>query len=220
MSLESVLIPNYSRKQENFNALSHFLGVFIALLIFLFALDNLQNSYIDVFYFIGLCIFAFTAFAVYMISAVYHYLDKDNKVKKLFRIIDHCTIYLLIAGTYTPICFVLMSEHVVGLLMLVIEWIGAAIGIILKGFFFDKKVARIIAFFLYVIMGWLALYSGGFLYMSKLSFFFILLGGITYTIGSILYALGHKNTNFHCIFHVFVFVSTILQTIGVFYLFM
>ena len=68
-------------------------------------------------------------------------------------------------------------------------------------------------------MGWLALYSGGFLYMPSNVFLFILIGGITYTIGSILYALGHKNTNFHCIFHIFVIVSTIIQTIGVMLLF-
>jgi len=68
-------------------------------------------------------------------------------------------------------------------------------------------------------MGWLAVYSGGFLYMSKMCFAFILAGGITYTIGSILYAIGHKNTVFHSVFHVFVLISTIIQTIGVFYLF-
>ena len=216
MSLDSIQIPNYSRKQELFNSLSHFIGIAVALTILVFAFINLTNGNIGAFYFIGLLIFGITALAVYTISGVYHYLNKDNKVKKIFRIIDHCTIYLLIAGTYTPICFVLMDIHIVGLIMLIIEWFGAIIGIILKGFFFDKKAARVVAFFLYVIMGWLAVYSGGFLYMPMMSFLFILLGGITYTVGSILYALGHKNTNFHSVFHVFVLVSTIIQTIGVF----
>lgn len=219
MSLEKVVIPDYSRKQELFNAISHILGVLIALFVFIFALIKLINGSISVFHFIGLLIFSITTFAVYLISATYHYLNKDNKYKKLFRIIDHCTIYLLIGGTYTPICFVLMNEHIIGLIMLIIEWSGALIGIVLKAFFFDKKVARLISFLLYIIMGWLALYSGGFLYMPSLVFLFILIGGITYTIGSILYALGHKNTNFHCIFHIFVIVSTIIQTIGVILLF-
>lgn len=220
MSLDSIQIPNYSRKQELFNSLSHFLGIAVALVILVFAFVNLANGNISPFYFVGLLIFGVTALAVYTISGVYHYLNKDNKVKKIFRVIDHCTIYLLIAGTYTPICFVLMDIHIVGLIMLIIEWAGAILGIILKAFFFDKKVARIIAFFLYVIMGWLAVYSGGFLYMPSISFLFILIGGIIYTIGSVLYAIGRKNTNFHCIFHVFVLVSTIIQTIGVFYLFL
>ena len=220
MSLDSIQIPNYSRKQELFNSLSHFLGIAVALAILVFAFVNLTNGNISPFYFVGLLIFGVTALAVYTISGVYHYLNKDNKVKKIFRVIDHCTIYLLIAGTYTPICFVLTDIHIVGLIMLIIEWAGAILGIILKAFFFDKKVARIIAFFLYVIMGWLAVYSGGFLYMPSMSFLFILIGGIIYTIGSVLYAIGRKNTNFHCIFHVFVLVSTIIQTIGVFYLFL
>ena len=219
MSLDSIQIPNYSRKQEMFNALSHFLGVIIAFVILVFGIVKLANENINLFYFFGLLIFGVTALAVYTISGVYHYLNKDNKLKKIFRVIDHCTIYLLIAGTYTPICFVLMDIHFVGLIMLIAEWIGAIVGIILKAFLFDKKAARVVAFFLYVLMGWLAVYSGGFLYMPSMSFLFILLGGITYTIGSILYALGHKNTNFYCIFHVFVLVSTIIQTIGVFYLF-
>ena len=219
MSLDNIAIPNYSRKQEVFNAFSHFLGIAIALAILVFAFINLANGNIRVFYFIGLIIFGVTALAVYTISGVYHYLNKDDKAKKIFRVIDHCTIYLLIAGTYTPICFALMDIHVVGLIMLIIEWAGAIFGIILKAFFFDKKAARVVAFFLYVIMGWLAVYSTGFLYMPVMSFVFILIGGVIYTIGSVLYAIGHKNTYFHCIFHVFVLVSTIIQTIGVFLLF-
>ena len=220
MSIESILIPNYSKKQELFNSLSHFLGVLIALTILVFAIVKVSDGNIGAFYFIGLLIFGITALAVYTISGIYHILNKESNLKKIFRVIDHCTIYLLIAGTYTPICFVLMDTHIVGLIMLIIEWVGAIVGIILKAFFFDKKAARVVAFFLYVIMGWLAVYSGGYLYMPSMSFLFILIGGITYTIGSVLYAIGHKNTNFHCIFHVFVLVSTILQTIGVFYLFM
>lgn len=219
MSIESIQIPNYSRKQEVFNALSHFLGIAIAITILVFAIISLSNGKIGLFYFFGLLIFSVTALAVYTISGVYHYMDKDNKAKKIFRVIDHCTIYLLIAGTYTPICFYIMDNHIIGLIMLVVEWVGAIIGIVLKAFFFDKKAARVVAFFLYIIMGWLALYSTGFLYMPLISFMFILVGGIIYTIGSILYAIGHKNTNFHCIFHVFVLVSTVIQTIGVFYLF-
>ena len=219
MSLDNIQIPNYSKKQEMFNALSHFLGIVVALVILIFGMARLISGSISQFYFFGLLIFGVSALAVYTISGVYHYLDKENKLKKIFRVIDHCTIYLLIAGTYTPICFVLMDIHIIGLIMLIAIWVGAIIGIILKAFLFDKKAARVVAFFLYVLMGWLAVYSGGFLYMPPMSFLFILLGGITYTIGSILYAIGHKNTSFHCIFHVFVLVSTIIQTIGVFYLF-
>lgn len=215
MSLDSVTIPNYTKKQEIFNAISHALGILIALFIFIFALVLSANEEIPLWHIFGLTIFGFTTFMVYVISASYHYLDKDNKYKKLLRVLDHCTIYLLVAGTYTPICFVIYHVHIIGLIMLIIEWSGALIGIILNAFFFNNKAAKIISFILYVTMGWLAVYCGGFLYMDKLVFFFILLGGITYTIGSILYAIGHKKPIFHSIFHIFVLASTIIQCIGV-----
>ena len=212
-------IPSYSRKEELFNSISHLLGLPVAIFIALKAFSLFLNKQISLFFFVGLIIFAASAFAVYLISTIYHYLSNDTFAKKLFRIIDHCTIYLLIAGTYTPICFVLSKTNMIGMIMLIIEWTGAIIGIILNAFFFKHKAARVIAFILYVLMGWLAIYSGGFLYMPKMCFIFILLGGVTYTIGSILYAIGHKNLMFHSVFHVFVLASTIIQTIGVFYLF-
>ena len=218
-SITQIEIPRYSKKEETFNSISHLLGIPVAVLILFLSINLFITSKISLFYFIGLLIFAFSAAAVYLISAIYHYLSADSFMKKLFRVLDHCTIYLLIAGTYTPICFVLSTTHVIGLIMLISEWVGAIIGIILNAFFFKYKAARIVSFFLYVLMGWLALYSGGFIYMNKMCFIFILLGGITYTIGSILYAIGHKNLSFHSVFHVFVLLSTIIQTIGVFYLF-
>lgn len=218
-NIANIDIPSYSRKEELFNSVSHFLGVPVALFIIIFALNMFQNNQISLFNLMGLMIFGLSALGVYMISGIYHYLDASSYNKKLFRVLDHCTIYLLIAGTYTPICFVLSKTTVIGSIMLVIEWAGALLGIILNAFFFNYKVSKIISFILYVAMGWLAVYSGAFLYMSKIVFAFILLGGITYTIGSLLYALGHKNLLFHSVFHVFVLVSTIIQTIGVFYLF-
>ena len=217
--ISEVQIPRYSHKQEMFNTISHALGILVALFIIGFSLVNVISQRIPLFYFFGLLIFGVSAFMVYLISALYHYFDPTSFKKKFFRILDHCTIYLLIAGTYTPICFVIMDTHVIGLIMVIIQWAGALIGIVLNAFFFKYKWARIISFILYVAMGWLVLYCGGFIYMPMMSFAFVLAGGITYTIGSILYALGHKNTTFHSIFHVFVLVSTILQTVGVMMLF-
>lgn len=219
MSVNEISIPAYSKKQELFNALSHYLGVFLAIFVLVFSIVKFVNQEISLFYFIGLMIFTLSMGIVYTISGTYHYLDRDNERKKIFRIFDHCSIYLLVAGTYTPICFVLMQTNILGIIILIIEWVGALIGIFMKAFLFNNKIARAIAFSLYVIMGWLALYTGIFRFIDITAFMFILIGGITYTIGAILYTLGRKNTNYHCIFHIFVFVSTIIQTIGVMLLF-
>ena len=219
MSVEQISIPSYTRKQENFNAWSHFLGIFLALVLFVFTIHKFTSSQISLLYTVGLFIFAISMFAVYLISGIYHYLDKDNYYKKVFRVLDHCTIYLLIAGTYTPICFVMASVNVMGLILVISQWIGAIIGIILNLFFFENKIAKVISFILYVVMGWLVMFTGGFIYLPVRAFIFILAGGITYTIGSILYALGHKNMNLHCVFHIFVLISTLIQMIGVMLLF-
>lgn len=217
--LENITIPSYSQKQEKFNVISHLLGLPFALAIMVFAIVLLVNQTINDFSFAGLIIFSISAFLVYLISCIYHFLKREHKNKKLFRVLDHCTIYLLIAGTYTPICFVLMNEHIIGLIMLIIEWSGALLGIILNAFFFKYKVARIISLILYILMGWLVLYTGGFIYMPEMCFLFVLLGGITYTVGCLLYTFGRKNTAFHCVFHVFVFLSTALQTAGIIMMF-
>ena len=112
-----------------------------------------------------------------------------------------------------------MGENIIGLVMLLIEWVAALIGIILNAFFFNNKVAQIISLILYLVMGWLVLFCGGFIYMTTFSFAFVLAGGIIYSIGAILYAVGKKNLNLHGVFHIFVLVSTIVQAIGVLSLF-
>ena len=214
-NIASVSIPPYTKKQERFNAISHFLGIPLALIILIISVVFLVSKRIDATSFLGLLVFIITIIDVYFVSSLYHGTPNNTFNKKLFRVLDHCTIFLLIAGTYTPICVVLMKEHVIGLIMLLIEWGCALIGIFLNAFLFKSKAVQIISLILYLAMGWLVLFCGGFIYMTTLSFGFVLSGGIVYSIGSILYSIGKKNLNFHSIFHIFVIVSTIVQAIGV-----
>lgn len=217
--ISDVKVPNYTKGQERFNTISHLIGIPLAIIVFIIGLVALASQKFNASYFLGVLIFVITIIDVYFVSSLYHSTPLDSFNKKLFRVLDHCTIYLLIAGTYTPICVVLMSEHVIGLIMLLIEWGLAALGIFLNALFFKSKVVQIISLALYLIMGWLVLFCGGFIYMTPLSFGFVLAGGIIYSIGSILYSVGKKNLWFHCIFHVFVLISTIVQAIGVMSLF-
>lgn len=215
-NIEKIKIPEYTKGQERFNTISHVIGIPLAFVILFIGLYRLIISAIDVTAFLGLLVFVITIIDVYFVSSLYHGTPANTFNKKLFRVLDHCTIYLLIAGTYTPICVVLMNEHVVGLVMLLVEWGCAVIGIILNAFFFKSKAVQVISLILYLAMGWLVLFCGGFLYMSAISFGFVLAGGIVYSIGAILYAVGKKkNLYLHSVFHVFVLVSTIIQAIGV-----
>jgi len=215
-NIAEIKIPNYTKGQERFNTISHILGIPLAFVVLFVGLSRLLVKAIDITSFLGLLVFVITIIDVYFVSSLYHRTDATTYNKKLFRVLDHCTIYLLIAGTYTPICVTLMSEHVVGLVMLIVEWACALIGIILNAFFFKSKIVQVISLLLYLAMGWLVLFCGGYVYMSALSFGFVLAGGIIYSIGAILYAVGKKkNLYLHSVFHVFVLVSTIIQAIGV-----
>ena len=221
-NIENTVIPNYSKAQEIFNFVSHLLGVLFALFICGFGIYLFSNDSISLLDFIGLIVFGVSAIVVYLISSIYHITKRESPKKKILRIVDHCTIYLLIAGTYTPVCFSLFRPNcpiAIGIFMLAFEWVGVIIGVILNAFFFQNKVSRIVSFVFYVLMGWLAVICGGGFFINTKSFLFILMGGIVYTIGAILYAFGHGWKWFHSIFHVFVLAGTIIQTIGVFMLF-
>ena len=217
-NVENTVIPAYSYKQELCNTISHLLGIVIAILIGAFAICSYAKDCIRVSLLVGDLVFALSAFAVYFVSTFYHITKSDSPLKKKLRILDHCMIYILIAGTYTPVCINLMyyaKSFGIGLFMLIFEWAGALVGVILNAFFFQNKAARAISFVFYILMGWLAVLCGGFFFIQLTCFLFILTGGIVYTIGSVLYAIGHKNRWFHFVFHIFVLLGTIIQAFGV-----
>ena len=220
-NIENTKIPDYSSKQELFNYSSHFLGLPLALFIIGFGIYLFVSSKISPLELSGLIIFGASAFIVFLVSSIYHITKRESPKKKLLRIIDHCTIYLLIAGTYTPVCFNLFQAdkpYALGIFMLIFQWVGVIVGIILNAFFFQSKVSRTISFILYVLMGWLALICGAVFHIYLYSFIWILVGGIIYTVGSITYACGHSHKWLHFLFHIFVLLGFIAQAIGVFLL--
>jgi len=219
--LHKIDIPSYTMKQETFNSISHLLGIPLGILIVELSFGLLIARNLSINYFIGLLVFGISVIALYLVSGLYHGTDPANaKSKKIRRVLDHCTIYFLIAGTYTPICIYLMSTNVVGLVVLIIEWFLAVVGITINAVDFSNKFVKAISMVLYLALGWLIIFSGGFIYLPFNSFLFILIGGITYTAGSILYGIGHKILSFHSIFHVFVLLGTIFQSVGVLLLFL
>ena len=218
-NIESIKIPAYSHKQEIFNFVSHLIGLPLAILIAVLGIIYYVKGVIRPLDLVGLLVFAVSAFLVYLVSSVYHGMKNISHKKRILRVIDHCTIYLLIAGTYTPVCLAMFNQIIIGPIMLIIEWVGAILGIILNAFFFKSKASRIISFVLYIVMGWLCAFCCAWNYIKPLGFLYILIGGFIYTIGSILYGVGKANQSFHCVFHIFVLLGTITQTIGVFLLY-
>ncbi len=213
-------VPKYSSSQDDFNFYSHLLGIPLGIAIIVASIVIFLKGIIDVPSLIGLLIFGITTTTLYSVSSIYHKTPIDHKCKKIKRAIDHSTIYALIAGTYTPICISLMSKTNLALVVLILQWSLALIGIFINLYNLKNKYVKAISMVLYIAMGWMILFTTLFTYLSTEAFILILLGGISYTLGSILYGIGHKkNLWFHAVFHVFVLIGTILQAIGVFYLF-
>ncbi|MFV0440040.1 MAG: PAQR family membrane homeostasis protein TrhA [Lachnospirales bacterium] len=173
--------------------------------------------------------FGLSLFALYTASTVYHLIPKTEPFKKaklMARKIDHMMIYVLIAGTYTPICLISL-RGVWGYTIVSLIWGIAFLGILFKGFVMsDSKTVRHISTGLYVVMGWLAVFA---IYpitknMSFLGVLFLILGGVSYSIGAVIYAFKIPKIkvewlNFHDIFHFFVLLGSVFHILMMFTLF-
>lgn len=222
MSLQELInhpMPIYSKKEEIFNTISHFVGIIIGVCIMCISIYVGINNNVNSIPLFALLFFSFSIILLYSMSTIYHGLRKDSLSKKVMRIVDHCTIYFFIAGTYTPICIISLSKSFYGYIILILQWFFAIIGIIINAIALNKKTIEIITMILYLITGWmLVFFPKAIMLLPSVSFFFILSGGIVYTIGSILYGIGAKKKWFHSVFHVFCLVGTICQAIGIFLL--
>jgi hemolysin III len=167
----------------------------------------------------ALSIFAASMILLYGSSALYHSVNVSGKVLQYFRKIDHMMIFVLIAGSYTPVCLIILGEGA-GYRLLAIVWSVAIVGMLIKAFWITcpKWFSSII----YIAMGWLCLMVFGTLWntLSRPAFGWLLAGGIIYTAGGIIYALKlpvfnsiHKNFGSHEIFHLFVMAGSICHFI-------
>ena len=154
--------------------------------------------------------------SLYATSTIYHALPVKSVWKKLFRLLDHNTIYLLIAGTYAPISAFAFQGTNYGLIIMIVQLIGLITGTIMNFRNLNGKVTSIITVVLYVVMGWfIVIFYPAVQYIPLTVMLLILSGGISYTLGVIFYAIGHRVKWMHGVFHIFVLLGTILQLIGV-----
>lgn len=191
------------------SAITHFIGmlmaIFAAVPLLIKAAREPEHIYI-----ISLTIYALSLILLYAASTTYHTFDISEKVNTILKKIDHMMISVLIAGSYTPICLLVLKGRL-GLILLAVVWSFAIAGILIKAFwvFCPKWVSSV----LYIGMGWTCVLAftqilNG---MSQAAFAWLLAGGIIYTVGGVIYALKlplfnnrHKNFGSHEIFHLFV----------------
>lgn len=208
----------YSKGEEIFNWVSHTvgggLGIAALVLMIVFAAIG-AGSAIDI---VGVSIFGATLIILYTISTLYHALTNE-KAKKVFKVLDHCSIYVLIAGTFTPICFSLIDTVGYKMIILVCAvWAAAILGVVLYACFPKKFKALHIA--LYVVMGWSIMFlakdfiAGLKMINAMSTLYFLLAGGIAYTVGVIFYTF-KKVPYFHSIFHLFVLGGSVCHFFAV-----
>ncbi len=208
-------LPNYTRGEEIMNMVTHIvggaLGIAALALCIVFAAIH-HNGYGVV----GSAIYGVSLITLYSVSSVYHGL-RPNLGKKVMQVIDHCTIYFLIAGTYTVIALSAFRPvyPALGWGIFAFEWVMAAVAATLTAI--DLKKYNVFSMICYIGMGWaiIPFAKQALEVLTFPGFLFLLLGGIAYTIGAILYGVGAKKKWMHSVFHIFVILGSVLQFFAV-----
>ena len=191
------------------SAVTHFIGMLMAMFAAVPLLIKAAREP-DRMYLIALAIFIVSMILLYAASTTYHTLDLSERTNKILKKIDHMMIFILIAGTYTPICLITLKGPV-GYGLLALVWGIAIVGIVIRGFWIycPKWFSSV----LYIAMGWVCVLAFTQIMnaLPRAAFLWLLAGGIIYTIGGVIYALKlpifnskHKNFGSHEIFHLFV----------------
>ena len=201
-----------SKFREPVSSLTHLVGALLStiglILLIKYSMDttNLYNT-------IMLSVFGVSSVLLYCASSTYHKSNASEKVIKILRRVDHSMIYVLIAGTYTPICLIAL-KGTIGTTLFFVIWILALIGIVLKIVWFDAP--RWLSTGFYILMGWISVIAivpiiraislGGFMWL--------LAGGLFYTVGGVIYATKRPKINlrffgFHEIFHIFIMLGSL-----------
>ena len=205
-------LPKYTKGEEIFNMVSHIvggaLGIIATILCVIFAAIH-NNAY----GIISGIIYGITMILLYTMSSIYHGLSPKTTAKKVFQVIDHCTIFLLIAGSYTPFVLVTFREYdaILGWTMFAIIWGMAILGIVLNSI--DLQRYKVFSMICYIAMGWCIIVKSSILpgLLGVPGFVLLVLGGIAYTVGTIFYGLGRNHKYMHSIFHLFIVLGSILQ---------
>lgn len=206
MNKKEIIIPKYSLGEELVNSISHGIGGCLAIAALVLCIIKSKNAWSIV----STSIYGSIMIILYIISCIYHALSPKTKGKKVLRVIDHCNVFLMLAGTYMPICLSLLNG-LLGWIVFSIVWIITIIAIVLNAINVDKyQLASVIC---HLLLGWGSLIIINPITKASSTFAIklLIIGGIIYTIGSILYGIGKKIPYMHSVFHFFVIAGSILH---------
>ena len=205
-------LPDYTHGEEIFNMVSHIvggaLGVVAVTLCVIFAAIHK-----NVWGVVGGAIYGATLIILYTMSSIYHGLSPKLMAKKVFQVIDHCSVFVLIAGTYTPIALSALRGYspALGWTIFGVIWALAALGITLNAI--DLKKYNVFSMICYLFMGWLVLFAAKptYIALGLPAILFLLAGGVSYTVGAVIYMACRKKRYGHSIFHIFVVIGSLLH---------
>ncbi len=211
--LKERTLPDYTKAEDTANMVTHIVGGAIGIVVLVFAII-ISASHKNAWGVVSGSIYGFCMIALYSVSSVYHGL-KPGMGKKVMQVIDHCTIYFMIAGTYTPILLSSIRPHYPALAWTVfgIEWGIVAFAAVFTAI--DHKKYGVLSMICYIGMGWCIVFAlkATVKCMGVAGFMWLLSGGIAYTVGAVLYGIGSKKHGFHTVFHIFVDIGSILQAV-------
>ena len=211
--LKDRILPPYTRVEDRANMITHIIGGGIGILTLVFSI-LIAAFHKNVWGIVSGSIYGFSMIALYSVSSIYHGL-KPGMAKKVMQVIDHCTIYFLIAGTYTPILLSSIRPNFPALAWSIfgVEWGFAALAAVFTAI--DHEKYKKLSMGCYIGMGWciVIVLKATVMSMGLAGFLWLLAGGIFYTVGAFLYAIGKKKPVCHTVFHVFVDIGSILQAV-------
>ena len=205
-------LPTYTKGEEIFNMVTHIVGGglgFIGLILCVTFAVMHHNGYAV---FSGI-VFGISMIVLYTMSSIYHGLSPNLKGKKVMQVLDHCTIFILIAGCYTPFALVTFRQYdpVFGWGLFIFIWLVSALGITLNAI--DLRKYRVFSMICYITLGWCIIIKA-YLLPTLLGWngtILLVSGGIVYTLSTIFYGVGRKVKYMHSIFHLMIVIANILQ---------
>ena len=206
-------LPDYTLGEELMNSITHGIGALFGVMALVLCVVKSALSG-NVYGIVSGAIYGATLILLYTMSCLYHAL-KVNRAKKVFQTFDHCSIFLLIAGTYTPITLVAL-KGALGWVLFGVVWAAAATGITFNGI--SVKKYKIMSMICYIAMGWVIIFVFP-EFIKAVDFncvILLLIGGIVYTIGAVIYGFGKKARYVHSIWHFFVLAGSIFHFFAVY----
>lgn len=206
-------LPDYTKGEEIFNMVTHIVGGALGI-AYLVLCVIYAATHSDPYAVVSSAIYGASVVVLFSVSSIYHGLH-PSKGKKVMQVLDHCVIYFMIAGTYTPITLCALRENspALGWTVFGVVWGMSAFAALLNAI--DLKKYKVFSIISYLAIGWCVVFTVKPVYKSIgfEGFLWLLAGGVLYTVGAVLYMLGHKKRYIHSVFHIFIDLASVCHFI-------